>query len=547
MVPAGLPRSRTSVTRTKGRFVIATYLSILRRRAGTIALTTLVLAPLAFLAMTFGPAEYRSEASLLIGTDRIVDGVLGQGGGFEEPERRMATEIEIIEGRVVASRAAEQLAETGWDEPAEELAERVEAAPRGFSRAIEIVGRDEDPARARELTDAFVTAYLDYRREGQVAELAQIEEDLVERLADAEGELETLDTQLAAGENVDGTREVALERYQTTATWLEEVRLLQSGVDSGVEVLSAASAPEEQTGEFPVPAAAALSLGGALLLAVGLALLLDLVRDAVRTREEAERLVQAPILAEVTRPAKGPGARARVLADPGSPTMAAARALRLRLEAGADGVMPRRVLVAGGPEDAEDHHLVGAALAAACGRAGRTTLLAADSTSQLGLTPLPEPAPGDSARRDIDHANAPLARLSALPNVWSCPVSSGVNEGSGSAGLLDGFTPAQALEELCRDFDVVVLVPPMDADVFELTSLRRLVDAFALVCSLGRTPGRPLRRMVRTLENNDARIDGLVLTSGGRRAPAKSSRDPARSDEGRPGHDARPPTVARSS
>lgn len=527
--------------------MIATYLSILRRRAGTIVITTLLLAPLAFLAMTFGPDEYRSEASLLIGTDRIVDSVLGQGGGFEEPERRMATELEIIEGRVVASRAAEQLAETGWDEPAEELAEQVEAAPRGFSQAIEVVGRDEDPARARELTDAFVNAYLDYRRDSQVAELAQIEEDLVQRLADAEDELETLDAQLAAGENVEGTREVALTRYQTTASWLEEVRLLQSGVDSGVEVLSAASAPEEQTGEFPVPAAAVLSLVGALLLAVGLALILDLVRDAVRTPEEAERLVQAPILAEVARPSKGPGARAQMLADPGSPTMAAARALRLRLEAGAEGVMPRRVLVAGGPDDAEDHHLVGAALAAACGRAGRTTLLAADSTSQLGLTPLPEPSPGNGASRDIDHANAPLARMSALPNVWSCPVSSATQEGHRSAGLLDGFTPAEALEALGRDFDVVVLVPPVDADVFELTSLRRLVDAFALVCALGRTPGRPLRRMVRTLENNDARIDGLVLTSGGRRAPVGSSRDPAPAEPGRPEDDSHPPTVARSS
>lgn len=494
--------------------MIATYLSILRRRSRLILLVTLVAAPLAYFAMTFGPQEYQSEASLLIGSDRVVDGVLGQGGGFEEPERRMATELEIIQGRVVGVRAAELLADEGWSEDAQELTERIEAAPRGFSRAIEIVGTDEDPQRAQQLTDAFVAGYLDYRQDRQSAELEEIEQQLVERLEQAEAELTALDAELAAGATVEGAREVALTRYETTANWLDEVRLLQAADGSGVEVLSGASLPEEASGEFAPAAIGVLAVMGALLLAAGLALILDLVRDAVRTRDEAERLGRAPTLAQIARPNASGGELARVLADPRHPTMGDARALRLRLEAGADEDVTMRVLVAGATSDADDVLMVGASFAAASARAGRRVLLVADQAFVPVLPDAPEPGSGVGSGGDVVRPDAPRARGTKLPGLWSAPASvRGTGERDGG-GLLDGYSPASALRVLATDFDVIVVVPPADSDAFELMSLRRTVDTLLLVCSLGHTPGREFRRLVETLQSNQAPVDGLVLTAG---------------------------------
>jgi capsular polysaccharide biosynthesis protein len=511
--------------------MIATYLSILRRRRGFIIAVAAVLAPLGFLAMTFGPDTYRSEASLLLGTDRAVDSVLGQGGGFEEPERRMATELELFAGQAVAARAAERLTAEGWNESATELSERVEAAPRGFSRAIEVVGTDTDPQRARELTDAFVLAFLDHRAETQATELATIEEDLQERLVAAQEELSELDTQLVAGETVEATREVALTRYQTTAGWLEEVRLLQAAAGSGLEVLSPASVPETASNAVPPVAAGALAVLGAVLLAAGIALLLDLVRDAVRTRQEAERLVPAPVLVEVPRSTKGSSDLPSVLADPAHPTMAAARALRLRFELLNDGQLPGRILIAGGATETDDALLVGAAFAAACGRAGRRALLVADPSPNLRLPALP--GPDLDSQQDVRHPDAPIARMTALEGLWSAPagVPRRAADGEIDDGLFDGFMVGRALDALDADFDVTVIVAPAGSGVLELSSFRRLVDRFALVCALGQTSGRPLRQLAQSLQHDDATIDGVVLTS----SPA--ARQPAAGTSSRTDHD----------
>jgi hypothetical protein len=490
--------------------VIATYLTILRRRLSLIVVLTLVLAPLAFLLLTMGEAEYESEASLLLGSGRVVDAVLGQGAAFEEPERRMATELEVINGRVVAGRAADLLVEAGWT-PREtrltELDERFEAAPLGFSRAIEFVGTAAEPERAQQLTEAFVRAYLDFRQDREARELEAIENELAERLETVEEDLAGLDGAL---------REAAiLARYQTTASWLEEVRLLQTDVGSGVDVLSAPSLPEEPAGAVTTPIAAVLSLVGALLFSVGVALVLDLIRDAIRTPEEAERLVSAPVLAQVMRPPSTNADLVEVLGDPAHPTMAAVRALRLRLEDRMGGTMPGRILVAGVTGEAEDALAVGAALAAVSGRAGWSTLLVAEPIDDLRLGPLPELDPMEVADRGVTrHPTAPLARPTTLANVWSAPAISPAAATPSTAGLLDGFPIGEALDVLGASFEVIVLVPPGSTDVFEVSSLRRFVDVMALVCSLEETPGRLLRRRAATLERNGAVIDGVVLASG---------------------------------
>jgi capsular polysaccharide biosynthesis protein len=489
--------------------LIATYLSILRRRARFILLLTLVLAPLAFGALSLGAEEYESEASLLLGTNRVVDAVLGQGGAFEEPERRMATELEIIRGRVVARGAAERLQEAGWS-PAEtdpvELAERFEAAPRGFSRAIEFVGTDRSPERARQLTDAFVASYLEYRQGRQARELEAIETDLEERLAIVQEELAGLDDEL---------REAAiLARYQNTAEWLEEVRLLQANATSGVDVLSEASLPEEPVGALPLAVAVVFTVIGALLLSAGIALVMDLFRDAVRTPAEAERLVPAPVLAHVSQLPSGGAELVDVLSDPGHPVMAAVRGLRLELEGRSGGTMPGRILVTGVVDEAADSLAVGAALAAVSGREGWTTLLVAEPVDDLRIGVLPELDPTEGAGRGVANPAAPLARPTSLTNVWTAPAASPADATASTAGLLDGFPIREALDVLARSFDVIVVVPPRTTDVFEVAGLRHFVDVLALVCSLGSTPGRVLRRRVQTLERSEAVIDGVVLTEG---------------------------------
>ena len=490
----------------------ATYLSILRRRKWVMLAVVLLFAPVAFWTMHLGAAEYRSDASVLLVTDRVVDSVLGQGGGFEEPERRMATELAVFSGRVVASRAAESLAADGWAIDADGVQELVEIAPVGFSRAIEVVGSDEDAERARRLTDAVVTAYLTTKRERSEQELAAIEVDLAERIEDSAAQLQQFDIQLEAGAAVQAARDAAFSRFERQSQWLEEVRVLQAATDSSVEVLSAASTPTEPSDRLPAPLAGVVALLGAAFLAAAVALLLELIKDSVRTTAEAEQLVHAPVLVEMARPSRRSATPMAILGDPTHPTMAAARALRLQLEGLGGGRLPSRVLVAEATGDVAESFMVGAALATACGRAGARTLLVADPVPNLELpaTVLSE-RDMPTAAPVVTRPGAPEAHLTGLRNLWSVRATS--QPGEDRDGLLDHYSPDAALDALAADFDVVVLVPPLDVGIFELIMLRRIVDVATLVCGLHRTPGQRLRKAIHTMERHDAAVDGLIVVT----------------------------------
>ena len=502
--------------------MIATYVSILRRRKWLMLVVTLVLAPAAFWAMNAGPPEYESNASVLLVNDRVVDSVLGQGGGFEEPERRMATELEIFAGRVVAVQAADTLAGQGVAIDADDLAEQVEIQPLGFSRAIEVVGTAADPTLARDLTDAVVTAYLEVRQTRTELELADIDADLVDRIDDVQDQLRQLDVQLEAGAAVQASRDVAFARLEQQSQWLEEVRLLQTATDSSIEILSAASTPLEPSDRLPAPASAALALLSGLFVAAGLAILVDLGRDSVRTADEAERLVRAPVFVELQRPVRSSTARMTFLNDPGNPTMAAARALRLGLEGIGGGRVPDRVMIAEPTGVSGEGFITAAALAAACARAGQRTLLVADPVEGITWPMASRPDGSTNGGVPATDPASPLTRRTSIPNLWSLRATS--QPGERATGLLDGYALGPALEALAADFELVVIVPPAEASVFELIMLRRFVDVAALVCTLDRTTGHRLRQVAQTMASNDASVDGLIVTT---RPSSGASRPPA--------------------
>jgi capsular polysaccharide biosynthesis protein len=490
--------------------LLATYLSIFRRRVRFIALVTALLAALAFLALTLGADTYRSEAYLVVGADDVVDGVLGQGAAFEEPERRLATEVEIIEGRAVANRAAALLAAQGREEDVEELAERVEAGPRGFANAVEIIGEDTDPERARQLTEAFVQAYIEYQRDTRRAELEALLATLEQRLEAAEVEIAELDAAAAAEPDATAAaREAAVSQYQTVAGWLEGVRLRLAVDPSGLELVSEPTTPEEPEDALPLAVAALASLLGAFLLASGVAFAIELLRDRVRTPEEAAEVGAYPGLVTMPRRMVEAAHPPDLTGAVTSPTTAAARGLRLQLD-GVIGAQPRRVLLVGTPEDAADTCNVGLALAAAYGRTGLRTLLVADGLDGGG----PVASSGDSAARE-----APRPTDTALPAVWSVPATSG----AGDDGLLDAYQPAAALDALSASFDAVVFVAPATAQPVEAITLGRLVSTVLVVCAIGRTRARELRRLTESLRAGGTPVLGQVLVVDAHEEPTATS------------------------
>jgi capsular polysaccharide biosynthesis protein len=480
--------------------VLAYYFSILRRRAWLVVILTALLVPAIFVALTAGPTTYTSQAVIQVGSGSVTDGVITDGRSYEDPERRIATELEIFTGRTVAEQAAERLRAQGWNAEVGELMESVVATPRGGASAIEVIGTDSDPVRAQQLTAAFVNAYMDYRREAKRAEAERVQADLRTRLAAA------------------GAAQDSQARYDTLAEWLEGVTLRLSVDTSGLELISPPSLPEEPTSAVSPAVAAVASLLGALAVGCGIALALDLARDSIRNREEAEILLPTPALVEMPR-VRGDGETwLGALCDPGDPTSSAARGLRLRLGSALTSGRDVRLMVAGADDDGRDTLTVATALAATYGRSASLVLLVADPLEGTAFETLATPAREGSV---VAVEVAPEARPTALPGVWQVPASTAAD---GTPGVLDVHDPARALESYAEAFDVVVIAIPPRADEAEAVAVGQLVQTAVVVGAIGRTPTRRLRRLVTALQGSGASVSGLALTTPAKRGAGRPVR-----------------------
>lgn len=495
---------------------MGSYLSTLRRRLGLIAVVTVLLAPLAFLALTTGGRSYESVAVVQVGS-RLAAGVVGLETPYEDAETLLATETQFFESDAVAEGARADLAAAGWDESTDELLGRVVVTGRGVSNLMDVAGTDPDPQRARELTDAFVASYLALRQDGQRAAVQGVVDELEAQRADAEAELAALDgTDTSAAAQRE--RAAAQSWYDSVTDQIERARLRLSVDTSGVVLVSAAG-PAESSAAIPTPLAAALSLAGALLLALATALVLDLLRDPVRTRAEAQDLLSAPVLGVL---GEGGGSDPHGLGTSGGPTGAAARGARLRLEQLTGGTAPRAVAVTAPPTEAADAVRVGTALAAAWGRAGLRVVLVADAGAET-LRSVVVSGPGDlGAGIGAFHTS--------LPGVWLVPAVSAPDLGT---GLADHAAPDTVFSALRRAADVVVLVDTRP-EVPETAAVAPQLDVVTVVGVLDATPSRRLTDLARSLEEYGITVDGVLLTRRRRRGShrAGTATEPAGTSAG---------------
>lgn len=453
--------------------MLGSYASILRRRFWLTVLTVAAFfGPIAFLVLTDVGGSYQSTGLMQVRQGTVTEGILGQSRSYEEPERRLATELEILGSRAIAQDTAAALAEQGWDVDAEDVSAAVEVAPRGVSSFIEVVGSDVDPDRAQALTAAFIDAYVDYKQQQELGELQRLEQELSMQVADLEADLVALEGPDPAGV-VSRERTAALGRIDVLSALLEQVRLRLSVNTSSVEVLAEASAPEQPVATLAPGPAALLSLLGPLLLGYGIAVLLDLVRDPVRTRAEAQALLDAPVLAELDAPPRDAPADGY---DGSARALEAGRLLRLRLR-DADGAKAATVLVT-----TPDAGLLSAAQVAQL-----LAATAAADNQQVALVGLPD-----------------QETAAAGPLVRSVRLSDWLAERSGAAGEPEQVSPV-----------LHVVVVPLDVLAAVIgTSPREVV---VVVCELDRTRARRMRDVAEELRHSMPVRTGVVLLTRRRR------------------------------
>src|SRR5690554_5848347 len=114
---------------------MGSYTSVLRRRFGYVLVIAVALTPLLYLLLT-PPERYVSTAAVQTG-NTLAAGVIGVTIPYEDPENRLATEVELFSSTPVAERAATTLRAQGWSEDAADLADMVTMTQRGLSALLD--------------------------------------------------------------------------------------------------------------------------------------------------------------------------------------------------------------------------------------------------------------------------------------------------------------------------------------------------------------------------------------------------------------------------
>lgn len=425
------------------------YLRVFRRRWAFV-LGGVIAGVALSVAYTFSVTpQYESSARLFVTTqttDTAAD--LNQGGLFSA--QRVSSYADLVTSRELASAVADDL---GGLIPAEELVAKVRATAIPDTVNLEITASDAEAQTAQAIAQTYAENVVDLVRE-----------------------LET-----PAGERTSPIKATI------------------------VDPASLASAPVS-----PRPARnVALGLALGLLAGGALALLRDLLDTSVKTAEDVDAAVDAPILGGI---AFDSATRVRPLIsdlEPHAPRVEAFRVLRTNLQfVEVDNPDKIFVVTSAVPEEGKSTTSVNLAITMAL--AGhRTLLIEGDlrrpkATTQLGLdyavgvttVLLGKVSLDDAVQKSSDNDLEVLASGTIPPN---------------PAELLQSNAMADLLKQVRDKYDMVIIDAPPLLPVTDAALLASQADGALLVVRYGRTTRDQLGQAVERLRQVDARPVGVVL------------------------------------
>jgi len=262
------------------------------------------------------------------------------------------------------------------------------------------------------------------------------------------------------------------------------------------------------------PVIYAATVIAALLLAAGLAWVLEFLDDSVKTREDFDRLVRLPFLGYVPHLKEEEGrSRDLVVARgrTGSPEVESFRALRTGVQFSRPDREVRTVLVTSAGAG-EGKTTVSVNLAAAfAGGKGRVLLVDADLRRARVHTAI-----GVDNARGLTHVlvgEATLADTVQRSVVEGLDVLSSGPIPPNPAEVLGSERMQELLREAAAKYDRVVVDSPPLVAVTDPALLAKYVDAVFLVISIGKTSIRTIQRARETLATVGAAIHGAVLNN----------------------------------
>ncbi len=491
-------------------------LSILRRRAGIIALCVLVVGAAALGASLLQQKEYQSTASLLFRDPGFADALFESSapvtGG--DASREAATNVQLVGLDTVAARTAATLrGEGGGPGPDRSLADVTEKEVKnmiavsggGESDIVSVTATSTVPAQAQLVANTFAREFIDFRAEADRTKLLQ-----AKGLANREfGRLTPQEQQEPRGETLGR----AAERLGVLAS-------LQTG---NAELVQHAQRPTSPSS----PSLAKNTLIGlflGLLIGVGLAFVLEQLNRRLRDPDEAREAFELPVLGTIPFSKAIHSANQGLAGNAGDLPFGdneAFRMLHASLRYFNVDKDVRSVLITAEAAEA-GKSTIAWNLARVAASSLRAVLVESDLrkpslAQQHGLRPSPGLAELLTHQLSLDEA---IQSFSLAPHNGSGEERSQsldvIVSGAippNPAELLESQAMGETLARLKERYDLVVVdTAPLDI-VSDAFPLLRQVDGVMIVARMGRTTRDGARRMRERLHSLDANVLGIVANA----------------------------------
>ena len=273
-------------------------LAVVWLRKWSILAITLLTVGVALLLSSRQPPIYESQTRILI---TPVTGIGTDSVEIQEPN--LATEAELIQSVSVAEIVAENLEIAG---PPRELLGNLSVDQPSDTEILEVAYRHPEPVIAQRRATAFARAYIEYRTRTVIEAIQQSAGAIEGQIDVYSRQLDGIESQLDGMSETDPRRdnletEVSFIRMQILQLHLDAVGLVSLPEEVSVgRVIQPAATPGSPVSPNHV-VNGLFGLFAGLGLGTGIAFLRDRLSERLRSSEEAETYLEAPVLAAIPR------------------------------------------------------------------------------------------------------------------------------------------------------------------------------------------------------------------------------------------------------